>query len=256
MEVVLNINDINYQEIFKNLTLSVEKGKITTIAGSNNCGKSTLVRILDRKIKDNFNINCMGKDIKDYSLEEYSSIMQIVYPNTYSLKENTPLEELKRYNISEEKIDFLQKKLRTLKFLEKVKSKLTEKEVIWTQFIVALARTKEILVIDDLDYYFNRKELEEIYKFLKKWVEKFKTAILLTTTSLDEIFLTDYLYIIKDGEVILSGEPLTILQKDNILNKAGLNVPFMIDLSVKLRDYDLIKDIELEKEKLLDTLWN
>lgn len=30
----------------------------------------------------------------------------------------------------------------------------------------------------------------------------------------------------------------------------------MIDLSVKLRDYDLLKEISLEKETLIDNLWN
>ena len=46
-----------------------------------------------------------------------------------------------------------------------------------------------------------------------------------------------------------------MLEKDNIINKAGLELPFMMDLSVKLRDYDLIKDIELDMEKMVDNLW-
>ena len=58
-----------------------------------------------------------------------------------------------------------------------------------------------------------------------------------------------------NGEKILEGEPLDVLQNDNILNRIGLEVPFMIDLSVKLRDYDVVKDIELDKNRMVDILW-
>ena len=54
---------------------------------------------------------------------------------------------------------------------------------------------------------------------------------------------------------MLYGEPITVLSKDNIINKAGLDIPFMIDLSVKLKDYNLLNKIELDKERLIDTLW-
>ena len=50
-------------------------------------------------------------------------------------------------------------------------------------------------------------------------------------------------------------EPLKVLEKDNIINKVDLDLPFMIDLSSKLRDYDLIKEIELDKESLINKLW-
>ena len=48
---------------------------------------------------------------------------------------------------------------------------------------------------------------------------------------------------------------MEVLEKDNILNKLGLRLPFMVDLSVKLKDYDLIKDIELNKNRMVDILW-
>lgn len=254
MEVILNVNDLEYQEIFKKVSLSVEKAKITVVAGGNNSGKTTLVKILDRKIVDQFNINFLGKDIKDYLLEEYYSLVQFIYPGQYIIQENTPYEELKRNNVKEERLDFIHKKLKRL--LEKQTSKLTEEEVLWTEILVGLGRAKELVVIDGMDQVFSKEELEEAYTFLKKYAAKFELAILLTTSSLEGIINSDFIYILKDGEVILKGDPLTVLQKDNILNKAALNLPFMIDLSVKLRDYDLIQTIELDKETLINKLWN
>lgn len=256
MEVVLNINDLTYENLFQNINLNIEKGKIISFAGCNNCGKTTLSRILDRKIKGNFNINLLGKDRDDYSLQEYDSLIQVVYPDQFNWIEEIPYEEFQMKKIDTEKKEFLLKKAKELKILDKENQKLTRKESLWQQILLAIGKAKELVVIDGMDCYLTPKETEEVYYFLRECTKKWKQSFLITTTSLENTLLTDELYILKEGEIILKGDPLTILQKDNLINKAGLKVPFMIDLSVKLRDYDLLKEISLEKETLIDNLWN
>ena len=80
--------------------------------------------------------------------------------------------------------------------------------------------------------------------------------IIMTISNLEDSLYSDYLYIIDNEKIILKGAPLDVLEKDNILNKLGLELPFMLDLSVKLRDYDLISALELDQERLVDKLWN
>ena len=46
-----------------------------------------------------------------------------------------------------------------------------------------------------------------------------------------------------------------ILKEDNIINKIGLKIPFMIDLSVKLQDYDLISEMTLDMNGMVNKLW-
>ena len=75
------------------------------------------------------------------------------------------------------------------------------------------------------------------------------------TNNMDIALLSDYIYVFSDSLVLLEGFPLEVLQKDNVLNKLGINLPFMMDLSVKLKDYDLIKDIELDMDRMVDLLW-
>ncbi|MBP5678653.1 MAG: ATP-binding cassette domain-containing protein [Bacilli bacterium] len=256
MEVILNINDLQYNNLWDSLSLSLEKGCFIAIAGSNNSGKSTLCRILDRKIIDNFNINLKGKDIKDYSLEEYNHSVQVVYPNECILVEETGEEELIRRNCLEERIEFFQKHKFLKTILSKEIEKMTIQEKIWLQMMIAVGKAEDLVVIDSIDSYLDKEDLKEAYTFLKACTKAFKISMIIMTLSLEATLLVDKLYIMKEGEMILEGDPLTILQKDNLINKAGLKVPFMIDLSVKLRDYDLIKEIELEKEKLVEALWN
>ncbi len=255
MEVILNINDLQIDNLWKNLSLSIGRGTMTTIAGANHSGKTTLAKILDRKIEGKFNINLRGRDIKEYSLEEYNQLIQVVYPNEIRFTEETPLEEMKKENIHKTKISFFRMNSFSKHLLEKETNKLTRKERILVQILLALGKANDIVVLDDIDYELNKEELDELYAFLKAYIKTFKMSIIITTLSLEQALKTNEIYIIDDGEVLLHGDPISVLQKDNILNKAGLEVPFMIDLSVKLRDYDLIKKIDCEKEELIDTLW-
>lgn len=64
-----------------------------------------------------------------------------------------------------------------------------------------------------------------------------------------------FLNLIFQGKVVMEGVSKEILIRDNILNKIGLKVPFMYDLSVKLMDYNLLGDIELDKDRMVDQLW-
>ena len=92
-------------------------------------------------------------------------------------------------------------------------------------------------------------------EFLKSIQQSNEITIIITTIHLEESLLADYLYIIGDKKIALSGEPITVLANDNKINKLGLSLPFMMDLSVKLKDYDLIKEIELDKDRMVESLW-
>ena len=150
----------------------------------------------------------------------------------------------------------LKKLLKELEIDKKKIEKLDKFELLWLQILKAIAISDKIVVIDSLDYDMTKLELDEVYDFIKKVAKVFKMSFIMTSLSLEEALNTDKIYIIQVGEVILWGEPRVVLQKDHILNKAGLEVPFMIDLSVKLRDYDLVEDIILDKGRLIDSLWN
>ena len=251
MEVILNINNLEYNELFNNITLSFEKGKIITISGSNNSGKTTLSRILDRKILNNFNINLKGKDITQYTLEEYNASVQVVYP-----KEGKLYKEYVKDVISGDKEKVLKEVLKQKKIIDKKVEELNDQEFIWLQILKAISLAEDLVVMDSLDYFFDKEELDEVYDFLLKIKKQYKITFIMTTLSLEEAIKTDEVYILQEGNIILHGDPITVLQKDNLINKAGLNVPFMIDLSVKLRDYELVKDIILDKEEMVDALWN
>ena len=43
MEVILNINNLNYGESLLDMSMYIDKNRITSIAGANNSGKTSLI---------------------------------------------------------------------------------------------------------------------------------------------------------------------------------------------------------------------
>ena len=242
MTKIVDIKDFSDNNLFENLSISIEKNKFITISGANSCGKTTLIRILNREVITDNNIIVNNKPINDYSISEYANLVQAVIPLELILEEK-PINIISKDLI---------KKLRLKDFINKRKEELTNKELILIQIAIALSNNPKILLLDDVFTYLDKKEIEDVVKTIKTYKD---LTTILSTINLNDSLYTDYLYIINDKKIILKGEPLKVLEKDNILNKVGLNIPFMPDLSVKLKDYDLLDSIILEKDRMVDILW-
>ena len=100
-----------------------------------------------------------------------------------------------------------------------------------------------------------KSERKELLEILNKLNKEEKITIVMSTNTLEEIVDTDYLYILNKGKIEVEGNTIEILKQDNKLNRLGLELPLMIDLSVKLNDYDLLKDVILDMDRMVDTLW-
>ena len=115
--------------------------------------------------------------------------------------------------------------------------------------------TPQILFLDDICQELEEKEQDEFIKLLRTLQLETKIAIIMTTSDLNVSLESDYLLVMNDGKILLEGEPLTVIEKDNTLNKIGLDLPFMVDLSVKLRDYNVVDKVELNMDRMVDTIW-
>lgn len=254
MNNIINIKNLDYKNIFDNLDLSIEENKFTSVSGANNSGKTTLLRILAGQIYTDSSIKILNKDIKEYKNQELSSIVQIVIPQEIIFSSDNLLNELAVYDESD-LIDYVLKGLKIKKIQTKSFIQYDNKEIILAQLALALINKPRVLLIDYISCYFSRKEMDSIISFLKQYQEKYGLTIVMTTINLDDCINTDKLFFISEGKIVLSGEPMSVLEKDNIINKIGLNIPFMIDLSVKLRDYELLSKIEMNKDRMVEELW-
>ena len=259
MGTFINIKNLKYKNIINNINISIEKNNFITISGPNKCGKSTLIKILNKEIKSN-GITINNELIKNYTIKEYSNLVGCVIYDNYKYTFDTVEDELK-YLLDTTKLKEKEKNNRLeeyIKLFKLTKYKNTNPNKLDKTIQIKLNIAKEtildqkILLLDDITLYMNKKESKEIIDIINNL---HNITIIMTTDNLSNTLNSDYLYILSEGEVVIEGNPLEVLKKDNVLNKLGLELPFMVDLSVKLKDYDLIDDIELDIDRMVNILW-
>lgn len=257
MSYIIEVDDLSINPLFSNLSLSIPENSFVTVSGQNNCGKTTLMRILNKTT------NCPHKKVivnneylENYSDVEYENIIQCVIPLEVIFYTNSLEEEMHLYNkLDDKQIERIINRLKIKSLLSKSFYTLTPKEIVLAQIFLSIIQKPKILLLDQLDNYISEEEFFNLIRLLREELFTNKITIVQTTTNLDYSIYCDYIYLIYQGMVVMEGSSKDILVRDNILNKIGLKVPFMYDLSVKLMDYNLLGDIELDKDRLVDQLW-
>lgn len=119
---------------------------------------------------------------------------------------------------------------------------------------IGLIINPDILLLDNPFPCFSRKEEENMYKALRNLSNKGMT-IIITTTNSEECLITDKVLLINKFNKIAYDRPTKILNNESLLKKNGIEMPFMIDLSSKLRAYGLIDKNINDPERMVDILW-
>lgn len=261
---LIEIKNLTYQNIFHHFNLTIPKEKMIAIAGTNSSGKSTLIKIIGGliAIKDTVlykNIPFENINKKDL----FQEIGAVILEDRLEFKYDSVEEEL--FNILENvkmeqklKIKQYQNIIKLLKIeniLTENPNQLNRNAKIKLLLAAVLISQPKVLLLDDICSMMTKNETKEILTVLKKLNKKEKITIIMTTDNLDEVIDLDYLYILDQGKIALEGEPVEVLKQDNKINKLGLSIPFMIDLSVKLNDYDLVKDIITDMDRMVEILW-
>ena len=260
-ENILEVKNLNFLSVFTNFNINFPRNKFITISGSNNCGKTTLIKILSRRIPTNDTVKLCGEGLEHFQIDELNHFLRAIIPEEINFTYNSIflelLSELSNLNIdyktSEKRIKDYISEYKLTSYKETLPNELPYFIKLKLELIKVLIRRPNVLLLDNVLYALSDKEKKEILEILS--TAKKSMTIILTTSSLTETLSSDYLYIINESVIILEGEPLSVLVKDNILNRIGLEVPFMIDLSVKLQDYNLLTTTELDMERMVEELW-
>ena len=82
-------------------------------------------------------------------------------------------------------------------------------------------------------------------------------TIVVSSSLLEEVIYTinSIIYVLDKGKTVSSGEVLDVLSNDSLLNKIGLELPFMVDLSVKLEYYNLVFKINMSPLGMVESSW-
>ncbi|MCI8346759.1 MAG: ABC transporter ATP-binding protein [Bacilli bacterium] len=260
MKETVKVKQLSYNSILDNISLTFYENSIHYISGSNNCGKSTLMKILNGDIISSNQVFYQGKDINTMSCYEFSKmvgeVLTLDKEFSFTIVKQEILYQLDRLNFDrKEHLKRYQEVVTLLQLKEEVeKSTLALNDYEKLKLLVALQLVKKpkILLLGNIFTYITKKKQEEFMVLLKKIKN---LTVIISSNDLSSCLYSDYLHLFHKGKLILSGKTMEVLRKDSIINKLGLDLPFMVDLSLKLQYYNLLEDIELDMNGMVQKLW-
>lgn len=263
MDYIIEINNLNYLD-FKDFNLKIKKHSYTSIVGSIKSGKTTLVKILSGLIETNDVCKC--NDIvlnKDNTFNYLKNIGVISYVNKNSFLFKTVREELSYPLLNLGYPQFIvnkiiNDKLKEFNMLSIIDKKIdilntnTKQKLL---FIIALLHKPKVLIIDEAFMLLNDKDKKVIFNYLRKMVNDKKITVINFTKDLNEVINSDNLVLLDKFSIKKMGIPMELLIDDQLFYDCGLEIPFMVDLSIKLKMYNLVDKVYLNMEDMVNEIW-
>lgn len=243
---IKNLN-FNYGEnvIFNNFNLNISEGKFVTILGKNGSGKTTLAKILGGFYK---------KNILIYGENDYQNIKVIFDDLDFDgIVMNILINSLKgldKKEISDRVIE-VSKLFGFDKLLNKDYDTLCLKDKKIVNLGIGILSKPKVLVLDNILEGLDKKNKNIILKKLKK----LKITMINLSNDVNDVLISDEVVIIGGGKVLLKGSKKRVLEDENFFETYDMELPFTVNLSNKLKFYELIDRVYFDDKKLVDDLW-
>lgn len=260
MKKIIKVKNLSYGNILDDINLDFYENKINYISGSNNCGKNTFIKILGGEIDSSDTIFYKDKDISKMSSYEISKTIRKVTmldkEFNFTIVNQELLYRIDKLNLEKEehkkRYQYIISLLDLKDMIHMNISDLNDYQRLKLLLAEALITKPKILLLGNVFTYIRKKEQESLILLLKKIKE---LTVIICSNDLSSVLYSDYLHLFHKGKLILSGATIEVLKKDSIINKLGLELPFMVDLSLKLKYYNLVEDIELDMNRMVNHLW-
>lgn len=216
--------------IIEELSVSISKGKITTIIGPNGCGKSTLLKTISRilKAKDGA-VFLDGHDIHRLGTKEVAKRMAIL-PQTAEAPGGLTVFELVSYGRFPHQKGFVSLRKEDYEYIDwaievtglaEFKDRPIEalsggqRQRVW--IAMALAQDTEILILDEPTTYLDMAHQLDILLLLQKLNQEEGRTIVMVLHDLNHASrFSDYLIAMRDGTLITEGTPEKVMTCQNL----------------------------------------
>ena len=249
----IDIKKLNFNygkiKVFDNFNLTISEGCFVTILGKNGSGKTTLVNILAKRLNFKGEILFFGDSLNKKiafifdDMDEYEISDKVIDVLAGVTKGKNKKEKIIDVALEFGFLDFLNDDFNSLP-LEKKKLIILGK---------ALIQKPKVLIIDNLFEDMDKDLKGIILKKLKKYMKGM--TIVNFSNDVEEALFSDMVVIIGDGKILLKGSKRKVFENETFFENYDLELPFVVNLSNKLKFYDLVDKVYFDEAKLVDDLW-
>ncbi|MBS4200526.1 ABC transporter ATP-binding protein [Bacillus sp. FJAT-49732] len=247
-EPILELKNIHFsyspsREIIHNVSFSIEKGEMVSIAGKNGAGKSTLASIICGFVKPNSGrILFKGEDITNDTIKERAERIGLVMQNPnqmiskHMIFEEVALGLVLRGLPEDEIKERVEKTLRICglyPFRNWPISALSFGQKKRVTIASILVLEPELIILDEPTAGQDFKHYTEIMEFLTELNEQGVTILMITHDMHLMLEYTPRAIVIAGGEKIADDTSANILTDRDVIEKANLKETSLFDLAVK-----------------------
>ena len=248
--------DKKYKKIIEDLNLVLYEGEKIALVGNNGAGKSTFLRLISKLIKPmNGEVKIKNNNIVKKSPEEISNYVSYIQQNPEEMFIDDSIEKdigyfLKARGIKgyEEIVKEVLEELNLTSIKDKDARLLSGGQQRRVSLGIGMGMRPEIILLDEptasLDIL-SRKELLKLLEILRDYI---KTAIVATHDMQLVADWADRVIVMNEGKVIFDNTPRELFKNKEILKKANLVAPQIVELCHEINMKDIALSIdEIEK---------
>lgn len=215
----------NDKKVIKDVSLSIEKGTITSFIGPNGAGKSTLISMISRLItQDGGEITIEGQNIKTAKNGDLAKKISILkQSNTINLK--LTIRELvsfgrfpysqgklnkEDWRIVDEAIDYMELRDMQDKYLDELSGGQRQRAHI----AMVIAQDTEYILLDEPLNNLDMRHSVQIMKTLRRLVDELGKTIVIVIHDINfASCYSDQIVAFKDGEIVKQGPTCDVIDE-------------------------------------------
>ena len=268
MSKAVSIKNLNFnydsKQIFSNFNLDINSGEFVSLIGPNGSGKSTLIKIIVGLLEFDGEVYINDLLLNKNNIKQIRKKVGVLLNNVDSqLISNKVFDNiafpLVNQGISRDKIitsvEDIASKLNIKDLLNKNISEVNNMEKTLINLASVLVYKPEFLIFDEAFENLDKYERDNILTILKNLNKIENITIIDVTQNMEDILFGNMILILDNGKIAQYDSNDKIFDNSKIFSKLGLDLPFMVDLSIKLKYYNLIDRIIYDMEEMVDVLW-
>ncbi len=221
-----SIEVINISKIYKsklavnNISFKINQDEIIGLLGPNGCGKTTTIGMILGLLKPTQGqifINGLNFEKNKTSILKQMNFISpyIELPKKLQVRQNLIVYG-KLYNVEnlDDRIDYLSKKLRLEKLLDKLTGELSSGQKNRVSLAKALINDPKVLLLDEPTASLDPETGDFIRTFLEDYKKEKKISVLLASHNMDEVKrLCNSVLMMKEGNIVDKGTPDELIKK-------------------------------------------
>ena len=210
----------------RNINIEVKTGQIVSIIGSNGAGKTSTLQAIVNDVKRKGGIIFDGVDVSKHKTHQIVKDGIALVPEGRRVFVNLTIEENLRMGAfnNDERFDELKEKMYGMfKRLDQKRHQLAGTMSGGEQQMLAIARalmsSPKLLMLDEPSLGLAPKIIGELFETIVKLREEGITILLVEQNAYAALEISDYAYVLENGEIALQDDAKKLLHSDEIRKK-------------------------------------